>query len=250
MQKSNFAQHPGQKANKQNPANHVAIIMDGNGRWANMRGFSRTKGHRRGVETVREIIQACLESKVKYLTLFAFGVENYKRPTKEVRNLFRLFLLGVTKELSFLKKNNVCLKLIGDRSRFPTVLQKALKVAERDTEKNSSLQINLAVNFSGRWDLLNAIQKLHVSHPPEKIISEQDINNALSLANVPEPDVFIRTGGEKRLSNFLLWDLAYTELFFSDTLWPDFSKEEFMQILNRFSLRERRFGLTGEQLES
>lgn len=249
MQKLNFAHHKGQKASTDNQPKHVAIIMDGNGRWAKSHGYSRTKGHRAGVETVRKVISACIDHQVQYLTLFAFGVENNKRPTREVRNLFRLFFLGVTKELPYLKKHNIRLKLIGDRSRFPMVLKQAIRKAEQDTATNSALTINLAVNFSGRWDLLNALDRL-IKENSTHALTEEDINRELSLSDTPEPDIMIRTGGVKRLSNFLLWDLAYTELFFSDTLWPDFTEDEFGAILDQFSMRERRFGLTGEQLES
>lgn len=243
-----YAQHKGQKASVENKAKHIAIIMDGNGRWAKARQLSRTQGHRKGVETVRNIIRACIENQVQYLTLFAFGVENYKRPTREVRNLFRLFLLGTTKELPFLRQHNIRLNVIGDRSKFPFALQKAIEHAENQTRLNTQLTINLAVNFSGRWDLLNAISKL-IKQSPGQSVTEQDLNQALSLANIPEPDLLIRTGGVQRLSNFLLWDLAYTELFFSPTLWPDFNQAELTEILQDFSLRERRYGLTGDQLE-
>ncbi len=244
----NYATHPGVKAHSNNLPAHIAIIMDGNGRWAKQRNMSRTKGHQRGVETVREIISACQEKEIKVLTLFAFGVENWKRPVKEVRNLFRLFYLVLRREINRLHENNIKLRVIGDRSVFQASLLNALTEAENRTEHNTGLLLNLAVNYSGRWDLLNAMQNILSTAQKPLNVSEEMLSKALSLAGVPEPDLFIRTGGVQRISNFILWELAYTELYFTPTLWPDFNKVEFELALRDYSLRERRFGLTGEQL--
>jgi undecaprenyl diphosphate synthase len=206
-------------------------------------------GHRHGMEAVREIILASLQLGIEHLTLFAFGVENQKRPSREVRNLFRLFLLGVRRELSFLIDNEIRLRLIGDRSIYPKALNKAVDFAVNRTADNHRLTLNLAINYSGRWDILQAVNTLHQTHAPGKPILEADMNAHLSL-QACEPDILIRTGGAKRLSNFLLWDCAYSEIFFTDTLWPDFTKDEYRSILQSFLQCERRFGLTGEQLEA
>ncbi len=223
--------------------------MDGNGRWAKARGYSRTKGHRQGVDVVREVISSCQENEVSVLTLFAFGVENWKRPPKEVRNLFRLFFLVLRKDISRLNENNIKLRVIGDRSVFHQSLVAAIRDAESITQHNTGLVLNIAVNYSGRWDLINAIQKmLNQDHQNKIDITEENLSRGLSLYGLPEPDLFIRTGGVQRISNFMLWDLAYTELYFSDILWPDFNKIEFGRALRDYALRERRFGLTGEQL--
>ena len=246
--REDFAAHRGQQASAENHAEHVAIIMDGNGRWAKQKGLSRTLGHRKGVESVRNIIKACIERKVKVLTLFAFGIENNKRPMREVRNLFRLFFLGVTKELPFLKSQGIRLSLIGDRRQLPNILQKSVAKAEKDTRGYQNLHLNLAVNYSGRWDILQSVNKLLQSKPAQGEITEAVFDKHMSLSQVVEPQIMIRTGGVKRLSNFLLWDLAYTELFFSKTLWPDFSTAEFLSILDEYAQCERRFGLTGEQV--
>lgn len=248
MNRIQYRAHPGVKANPDNVPKHIAIIMDGNGRWAKRRGLSRTKGHLRGVEVVRDIISACHEKGIKVLTLFAFGMENWKRPTKEIRNLFRIFFLVLRKDLSKLHENNIKLKIIGDRSLFNRALYTAIKEAEEQTQNNSGLVLNIAVNYSGRWDLLNAIQNLVQNFQNLKPIAEEDLSNLLSLQGLPEPDLFIRTGGVQRISNFILWELAYTELFFTQTLWPDFSPHELEGALNDYASRERRFGLTGEQL--
>ncbi|MBS0289087.1 MAG: di-trans,poly-cis-decaprenylcistransferase [Proteobacteria bacterium] len=227
---------------------HVAIIMDGNGRWAKARGFSRTKGHQKGVEIVKEVIKYCQENGIQVLTLFAFGVENWKRPSKEVRNLFRLFFLVLRKDLVNLNENNIQLRIIGDKTAFNRALKTAIQDAEILTQQNTGLVLNIAVNYSGRWDLINAIQKVLKRTSEKSEISEAQLNQELSLFGLPEPDLFIRTGGVQRISNFILWELAYTELYFTKTLWPDFTKAEWDNALADFALRERRFGLTGEQL--
>lgn len=223
--------------------------MDGNGRWAKARHFSRTLGHRKGVESAREIISACRKSNIKVLTLFAFGVENWKRPSKEVRNLFRLLYLVLRKDIARIHQDNIRLRIVGDRSIFAPALVQAINDAENLTSNNSGLILNIAVNYSGRWDLLQAIKKLCITvEGNTDNITEEALATHLSLHGLPEPDLFIRTGGVLRISNFMLWELAYTEFFFTPTLWPDFTPEEFQGALDNYAMRERRFGLTGEQL--
>lgn len=242
-----YATHPGIKACASNLPQHIAIIMDGNGRWAKQRGLSRTKGHQKGVEVVREVISHCLEKKIGVLTLFAFGVENWKRPAHEVRNLFRLFFLLLRKEINKIHSDKIKLRIIGDRKPFNTLLLKAIEDAERLTHENQALTLNIAVNYSGRWDLMNAIAK--INHRKIDLDDVQQVlEKELSLSGLPEPDLFIRTGGVQRISNFILWELAYTELFFTEVLWPDFNRLQFEKALQDFTKRERRFGLTGDQL--
>jgi undecaprenyl diphosphate synthase len=232
-----------------NVPQHIAIIMDGNGRWAKKRFLPRVAGHQRGVEIVREIVKACRQLDVRYLTLFAFSSENWRRPAEEVTFLMQLFLKMLEREVSGLHKNNVRLKVIGDRSRFDDVLKKYISDAEALTSKNDGLTLTIAANYGGRWDVLNAVQALSKAHP-EKLgdFSEEDLAPYLSMCYAPEPDLFIRTGGEQRISNFLLWQLAYTELYFSDTLWPAFDRSELEKAINTYQQRERRFGRTSEQL--
>jgi len=246
-----YVDHPGLKADPNNIPKHIAIIMDGNGRWAKARGFTRTKGHLRGVEVARDVIASCQKRGIKALTLFAFGVENWKRPAKEVRNLFRIFFLVLRKDIAKLHENNIQLRVIGDRSIFNRALNAAILDAENLTASNTSLVLNIAVNYSGRWDMINAFRKL-ISTQQEKLLqqtfTEEMLNKEMSLYGLPEPDLFIRTGGVQRLSNFMLWELAYTELYFTPILWPDFNSDELDVALNDYASRERRFGLTGEQL--
>lgn len=244
MKTENYANHPGVKAHPDNLPQHVAIIMDGNGRWASIRKMSRTLGHRKGVEAARDIIFASQDKGIKALTLFAFGLENWKRPSKEVRNLFRIFFLVLRKDIRRLHEKNIRLRIIGDREFFTDALHRAVTDAETLTQENTGLQLNIAVNYSGRWDLLQAFQNASKMND----FSENAIKNALSLKGMPEPDLFIRTGGVKRISNFMLWELAYTELYFSNTLWPDFTVNDYEHAIQDFAERERRFGLTSEQL--
>lgn len=223
--------------------------MDGNGRWAKERGSSRTFGHRKGVESAREIISACQKTGIKALTLFAFGMENWKRPSKEVRNLFRLFYLVLRKDIARIHQDNIRLRIVGDRTIFAPQLIQAIADAEALTAENSGLILNIAVNYSGRWDLLQAVKKVCALQQEHKTdITEESLALHLSLHGIPEPDLFIRTGGVLRISNFMLWELAYTEFFFTPTLWPDFSPNELEEALRNYATRERRFGLTGEQL--
>ncbi len=232
---------------------HVAIIMDGNGRWAKKRLMPRIAGHSAGAETVRKIIQSCIDKKIGVLTLFAFSSENWRRPEKEVNRLMDLFSVVLTRDSKKLQKQNVCLKVIGDRTAFPEKLQQKIIDAEKLTADNSGLTVVVAANYGGRWDILNAARQLAESVAAGETdcsrIDMEMFESHLSLSKYPEPDLFIRTGGEQRISNFLLWQLAYTELYFTETLWPEFSESEFDQALSYFAGRQRRFGRTGEQVE-
>lgn len=243
-----YQSHKGVKAKESNLPSHIAVVMDGNGRWAKGRGFSRTFGHRKGVESAREIISACQKLGIQALTLFAFGMENWKRPSKEVRNLFRLFYLVLRKDITRIHQDNIRLRIVGDRTIFAPQLIQAIEDAETLTANNSGLILNIAVNYSGRWDLLQAINKMCASQKGTAPMTEEALAQHLSLHGIPEPDLFIRTGGVMRISNFMLWELAYTEFFFTPTLWPDFTPDELKSALRDYATRERRFGLTGEQL--
>jgi undecaprenyl diphosphate synthase len=233
---------------------HIAIIMDGNGRWAQRRGLPRTAGHKAGVDSVRSTVEACVESGIEVLTLFAFSSENWKRPKKEVSILMELFMTALNREVKRLNRNNVRLRIIGDRSAFTQRLQDKIAESEEITSSNDGLTLQIAANYGGRWDITQAAQKLARQAErgvldPDKI-TEQDLAAHLSFAGLPEPDLFIRTGGELRLSNFLLWQLAYTELYFTDELWPDFSREVFGHALTSFARRQRRYGMTSEQIDA
>jgi undecaprenyl diphosphate synthase len=229
--------------------NHIAVIMDGNGRWARKRFLPRVAGHKRGVETVRDLVKQCALLNVKYLTLFAFSSENWRRPDDEVSFLMSLFMDALKREVTKLHENNIRLVLIGDRSRFAKDLVKQIKISEKLTAKNTGLTLTIAANYGGRWDILQATNKM-IAKNPEKVepFAEADLAPHLTMHYAPEPDLFIRTGGEKRVSNFLLWQLAYTEFYFTDTLWPDFDDEEFLAAIQSYQQRERRFGRTSEQL--
>jgi len=233
---------------------HVAIIMDGNGRWAKNRNLPRHAGHRAGVESVRAIVEACTQKGVQALTLFAFSSENWKRPKKEVGLLFDLFMIVLQRDIKRLKKNNVCLRVIGDKTAFPEKLQERIHMAEEDTAGNSGLVLQIAANYGGRWDITQATKKIAEKvkcgelQPDE--ITEATLNAELSFADLPDPDLFIRTGGEQRISNFVLWQMAYSEFYFSDQLWPDFDAAAFDFAIEKFSQRERRFGKTSEQIRA
>ncbi len=232
---------------------HVAIIMDGNGRWAKKRFMPRIAGHRAGVETVRNTVRACSRKGIEALTLFAFSSENWRRPREEVSLLMELLLGALQREVRKLHENNVCLRFIGDRSAFADKLAAKMTDAEQLTGANTGLQLMIAVNYGGRWDITQAARQLAREVADGKLsvadIDEALLQSRLSLAGLPEPDLFIRTGGEQRVSNFLLWQLAYTELYFTDTLWPDFDDQAFDAALSSFAGRQRRFGRTGEQVE-
>ena len=230
---------------------HVAIIMDGNGRWAEQRRLPRLAGHRRGVETVRSVIKACVKRGVGFLTLFAFSSENWRRPAEEVTLLMQLFLAALENEVHKLHRNAVRLKVIGERGRFDPRIQELIAGGEHLTAGNPGLTLTIAANYGGRWDILHALSRFAQAHP-ERLggeIAEPDLAPYLSMSYAPEPDLFIRTGGEQRFSNFLLWQLAYTELCFTDTSWPDFDAVAFDQAFEFYRQRERRFGRTSGQLE-
>lgn len=233
---------------------HVAIIMDGNGRWAKRRHMPRFAGHRAGLESVRKTIRGCIESGVEVLTLFAFSSENWRRPEEEVGLLMNLFLNALEKEVSKLHANNIRLRIIGDISAFSAEIQKRITTAEQLTCENTALQLNIAANYGGRWDIAQACRRLARQVAAGSLAAEaiepEHIQQHLSLSDQPEPDLFIRTGGEKRISNFVLWQLAYTELYFTDLLWPEFDETAFADALTSFASRQRRFGRTGEQVES
>jgi len=228
---------------------HVAIIMDGNGRWAKKRFLPRIAGHSRGVETVRTLVAASIERGVEYLTLFAFSSENWRRPIEEVTLLMQLFVKALENEVAKLKKNGVRLRVIGDLSRFAPELQTLIQEAEAATAGNSRLHLTVAANYGGRWDILNAMNQLAKEKPDAMgQWTETDLEPYLAMSYAPEPDLFIRTGGEERISNFLLWQLAYSEFYFTDTLWPEFNAESLDAAILSYQHRERRFGRTSEQL--
>jgi undecaprenyl diphosphate synthase len=235
-----------------NNPRHIAIIMDGNGRWAQKRHMPRAMGHQAGVKAVRKIVEYCAELKIEVLTLFAFSSENWRRPEEEVSLLMNLFLVTLQREIDKLHKNNICLRFIGDRTVFSDKLQNKMADGELLTKDNTALTVVIAVNYGGRWDMCQAFrkiaEKMAVGQIPIQDINEQLINQHLSTADLPEPDLFIRTGGEQRVSNFLLWQLAYTELYFTAILWPDFNQNSLDEAINSFKSRQRRFGHTGEQI--
>ena len=231
---------------------HVAIIMDGNGRWASKRMMPRVAGHSEGLGAVRKIVQECRKLGVEYLTVFAFSSENWRRPPEEVGFLMKLFLKSLKGEVSRLAENDIALRLIGDLSRFDTAIQEMVQFSEQKTANCKALTFTIAANYGGRWDILQAMRQCLAANPnlkPEQV-TEELLQPHLSMAYAPEPDLFIRTGGEQRVSNFLLWQLAYTELYFTDVLWPDFDEKELHKAFDWFSQRERRFGRTSAQLAS
>jgi len=222
-----------------NPIKHVAIIMDGNGRWGIKHKNSRNLGHREGLNTVEEVIKESINQKVKYLTLYTFSTENWKRPKKEILFLFDLLENFLLKKINNLIKNGIKLKIIGDKKKFSKNLQNLLLKSEKDTSKNRKLQINLALNYGSKDEIIDAI-KLNIK--TKKKITKKNIENNLYTKNIPNPDILIRTGDTNRLSNFLLWQLAYTEIFFEKKLWPDFKKNDYRKILRKFKLLKRNFG--------
>ncbi len=233
---------------------HVAVIMDGNGRWAKQRGLPRIAGHRKGVERVRDMVNVCGEKGIGYLTLFAFSSENWRRPTQEVQLLMELFMSALGNEVKKLHKNNVRFRVIGDLQRFGEKIISRVRQAEMLTGGNTGLTLTIAANYGGRWDIAQACAELarravRGELDPDRI-TEENIEPFLSMAGIPEPDLFIRTGGEQRISNFLLWQLAYTEMFFTPVLWPDFDRTQFELALASYAGRQRRFGLTGDQIEA
>jgi undecaprenyl diphosphate synthase len=227
---------------------HVAIIMDGNGRWAKKRFLPRVAGHRKGVEAVREAVKTCIERGVEFLTLFAFSSENWRRPPEEVSVLMQLFLRALEQEVGKLHNNDIRFKVVGDMSPFDPRIVELIRQGEALTQDNKRLTLTVAANYGGRWDILQAADRCR-AEDPESAITEERLSRYLSMAYAPEPDLFIRTGGEQRVSNFLLWQLAYTELFFTEALWPDFNADSLDAAMASYRQRERRFGRTSEQLK-
>ena len=228
---------------------HVAIIMDGNGRWAKGRRLPRIAGHRRGVEAVRATVRACAERGIEFLTLFAFSSENWRRPAEEVALLMQLFQAALSNEVEKLHRNGVKLRVIGDMARFDPKIVRLIEKGEQLTARNERLTLTIAANYGGRWDILQALSRLAQKEPLRGEIREEALAPYLAMSYAPEPDLFVRTGGEQRISNFLLWQLAYSELYFTDTLWPDFDAGALDRALASYRNRERRFGRTSEQLE-
>ena len=219
---------------------HVAIIMDGNGRWGLKKKNSRNLGHKKGITRVEEIISQSIKKKIKFLTLYTFSSDNWKRPKIEINFLFTLLENYIDKEFNNLKKKNIKIKILGDISKFPSSLKSKLRRVERTTNNNTLIQINLALNYGSRQEIINAFKKINLNK--KKIITEKLISNNLYTKNIPDPEILIRTGNTNRLSNFLLWQINYTEIFFIKKLWPDFNKNDFNKILNKFNKIKRNFG--------
>jgi undecaprenyl diphosphate synthase len=229
---------------------HIAIIMDGNGRWAKQRFLPRIAGHKRGVEAVRSAVRTCAERGVEYLTLFAFSSENWRRPLEEVKFLMQLFAQALENEVAKLHQNDIRFRVIGDLSRFDAQIVRLIREAEQKTLNNQNLTLTIAANYGGRWDMLQAVNRMIRENPSkESGYGEDDLAPHLAMGDAPEPDLFIRTGGEKRISNFLLWQLAYTELYFTDLLWPDFDASALDAAIASYQQRERRYGRTSEQVQ-
>lgn len=238
---------------KKNIPQHVAIIMDGNGRWAQQRDLFRIEGHKAGVDAVKRVIECCMETQIPILSLFAFSSENWSRPSEEIHFLMQLFLDALQREVTVLHENHIRLCFTGNREGLPEPLCEAMDEAQRLTQDNTALTLNLVMNYGGRHDIIQAVKSLVKEVQAEKLdidtLDEACFGQHLLTGNLPEPDLFIRTSGEKRLSNFFLWQLAYTELYFTKTLWPDFDRIEFEAALCSFSRRERRYGKTSEQVK-
>jgi len=229
---------------------HIAIIMDGNGRWAKQRMLPRVAGHRKGVEAVRATVRRCVELGVEYLTLFAFSSENWRRPAEEVSILMQLFVRALEQEVGKLDTNDIRFRVVGDTSRFEKRIRELIAEGESRTSGNERLTLTVAANYGGRWDITQAVRRLIAAEPSAAQGFEPEaLEPYLAMAYAPEPDLFIRTGGEQRISNFLLWQLAYTELYFTDVLWPDFDEAALTAAIASYRQRERRFGRTSEQLQ-
>jgi len=232
---------------------HVAIIMDGNGRWAKKLGLNRILGHKNGVKSVRESVEICVELGIKYLTLYAFSTENWNRPSDEINALITLLIESIIKETPELNKNNVQLKTIGNTDSFPKNVLDKLNQAEEITSKNTGLVLTLALSYSSRWEMTEAVKQIATEVVSNKIkleeINESKIEQYLKTKGMPDPELIIRTSGEQRLSNFLLWQAAYSEFYFPSVLWPDFRKKDFVAAIEEYQKRERRFGKTGEQIK-
>ena len=225
---------------KFNTIQHIAIIMDGNGRWAEKKGYSRIKGHEKGVESVRKITEFCVSKNLKYLTLFTFSEENWNRPKAEVLALMKLLVHSLKKELDDLMKNNIKFKVIGDLNKLDSITQTEVKAAQNLTISNTGLNLNLAISYGGRHEIVNACNKI-IKHKKE-FITVDEFSNFLYTSGMPDPDLLIRTAGENRISNFLLWQIAYTEIYVSQLYWPDFDENELENALQDYNLRERKFG--------
>lgn len=239
--------------NTKNPnlPKHIAIIMDGNGRWAKKRLLPRFIGHQKGLNAVKRIVSYCSKIEIEALTLFAFSTENWKRPKDEVNKLMGLFLKALQKEVNKLSENNVQLRIIGDRSAFSEEIQKHIAMAEELTKNNTGLVLSIAANYGGRADIVDAVKQWQLENPTKDIaqLDEASLSRYVALSDLSEPDLLIRTGGEQRISNFLIWQMAYAELYFTDALWPDFDEKELDAATDSFSNRERRFGQTSEQVK-
>jgi undecaprenyl diphosphate synthase len=232
---------------------HIAIIMDGNGRWAKRRGLPRVAGHREGVKPVRDVVEACAQLGVKYLTLFAFSTENWRRPKEEIDTLMKLLIKTLRSETEKLHKNDIKLMAIGDIDSLPKEVRQELKEAMEKTKNNKRMVLNLALSYSGRWEIIEAVKEIARDVKKGKVkieeIDDKLFSNYLKTAGIPDPDLLIRTSGELRISNFLLWQIAYTELYITDCLWPDFRRKHLYEAIRDYQRRERRFGMTSEQIK-
>ena len=236
--------------NNENLPKHIAIIMDGNGRWAQSRGKMRVFGHKNGIKAVRETVEGAAEIGVKFLTLYAFSVENWKRPKKEVNALMSLLVTAINNEMQRLIKNNIKLTVIGETDNLPSKTKEELMQAINITKNNTRMTLTLALSYSGKWDILNAVKKIINDKIDPQNLNEKIFQQYLTTKNVPYPELLIRTSGEHRVSNFLLWEIAYSELYFTDTLWPDFRKKDLKKAIIEYQNRDRRFGKTKEQIEN
>jgi undecaprenyl diphosphate synthase len=239
-----------QKIDTDNLPKHIAIIMDGNGRWAKSKGKLRVFGHKNGVTAVRDTVEAAAEIGIQFLTLYAFSTENWERPESEVNALMTLLVTAINKETKTLMDNNIKLSTIGDTNSLPSKAKKELLEAIEKTKDNTRMTLILALSYSGRWDILNAAKNLIADGIDPKVINEQVFQQYLATKSVPEPELLIRTSGEYRISNFLLWQIAYSELYFTDTLWPDFRRIDLEKAILDYQNRERRFGKTTEQIQN
>ena len=235
---------------KENLPKHIAITMDGNGRWAKDKGKLRIFGHQHGVKAVRETVEAAAEIGIKFLTLYAFSTENWKRSEREVNALMTLLISTISKETKTLMKNDICLNAIGNLSQLPKKCEKELEQAIEKTKNNKRMTLILALSYSGRWEIVNAVNKIMKEKNLRKELTEEAFQQYLNTKGVPDPELLIRTSGEHRISNFLLWQIAYSELYFTDTLWPDFRKEDLLKAIIDYQKRERRFGKTIQQIKN
>lgn len=240
-----------QRNQQLNIPKHIAIIMDGNGRWAKKRLLPRFIGHQKGLNALKRVVAHCSEVGIESLTLFAFSTENWRRPPDEVNKLMDLFLKALQREVTKLDENNVKLMIVGDRSAFSSDIQAHIELAEERTANNSGLILNVAANYGGRWDMVEAVKGWQAANPSKTIaeLNEADLTSFVCLSEQAEPDLLIRTGGEQRISNFLIWQMAYAEFYFTDTLWPDFDEKSIDDAILSFGQRQRRFGKTGDQVK-